>query len=120
MLLLTLFLLAPPADTLSLARCYALAEAHSPLQTEQALHAAVAALDVQNLRAGFLPALTLSGQATYHSEVPRIDLPLPGSAFPRPARGASRSRTRISRSARRSPTPMRWTHSAGAGPTSAS
>lgn len=91
MLLLTLFLLALPADTLTLARCYALAEAHSPLQTEQALHAAVAALDVQNLRAGFLPALTLSGQATYHSEVPRIDLPLPGSAFPRPARDQYRA-----------------------------
>lgn len=83
--LLTLTLVAAtPAlpDTLDLAQCYREAEAHYPLQQHVALQEAITALRVENLDVGYLPALSLNGQAAYYSDVVDFAETLPGAALP--------------------------------------
>ncbi|RMH53953.1 MAG: TolC family protein [Bacteroidetes bacterium] len=87
LLLLTGLLLPPdppiPADTLTLAACYRLAEAAHPLQATAALHEAISAREQALLGLRFRPDLALNGLASYQSDVPGLDLALPGATPPR-------------------------------------
>ena len=81
-MMLLIALLMVPQDTLHLAACYREAEAHFPLRRQLALQETITALRVDNLNTRYLPSLSLSGQATYQSEVPAFPLDLPGTTLP--------------------------------------
>lgn len=49
-----------------------------PLTRQRALISRTASLSIENLSRGYLPQLSLSGQASYQSEVTRVSIPLPG------------------------------------------
>lgn len=78
--LVTAFFLYPfisKADTLTLAECHQLAEAHFPVLKQKALYDKAFALQWQKLRANFLPKFSLNGQASYQSEVVELPFTLP-------------------------------------------
>ena len=81
-LLLAFTLLTVQPDTLQLEACYQEAEIHYPRRQEIALQEKITLLKLQNLSARFLPSFSLSGQASYQSEVPDFPLSLPGSTPP--------------------------------------
>ncbi|MEZ4774143.1 MAG: TolC family protein [Bacteroidia bacterium] len=85
-----LFLLIPMSlafvfsysQTLSLEECHREAMEQSPLQQQKNLIASVISLQNQNLAAAFLPKLSLTGQATWQSDVITFPELGPGAAFP--------------------------------------
>src|SRR5690606_14996825 len=67
---------------LALDTCYALARANYPLIREHALIAQSRDYAVTNISTGHLPQFSLSGKATYQSEVTKIPIHLPGMTAP--------------------------------------
>lgn len=63
---------------LSLERCYQLAKQNYPLLKQMALIEKTRDYTLANASKGYLPQLTLAGQATYQSEVTKIPISLPG------------------------------------------
>ena len=63
---------------LSIATCYARAEANYPLIRQRALIEKTRSYSIENTAKGNLPQIALAGQATYQSEVTQIPLDLPG------------------------------------------
>ncbi len=63
---------------LSLERCYQLAKQNYPLVKQMALIDKTRDYTLANASKGYLPQLTLAGQATYQSEVTKIPISLPG------------------------------------------
>lgn len=63
---------------LSLDRCYQLAKQNYPLLKQMALIEKTRDYSLANASKGYLPQLTLAGQATYQSEVTKIPISLPG------------------------------------------
>lgn len=82
LLLLTAALQAQPPRTLTLEQAFATAEQQFPLTRQKGLLQQTQSLSLQNLSSNFLPQLTLSGQASYQSEVTKVTLPLPGLKIP--------------------------------------
>lgn len=82
MLLLSSLLALMPADSLTLGAAHRLAEAHFPRRTEIDVAEAIRDRRIEDLDARFLPALTLSAQASYASHVPDLGLDLPGISLP--------------------------------------
>lgn len=76
-LLLLPCLLRAQADMLSLEECYVLAQQHYPLIKQKALIAKSRDYSIENAAKGYLPQLSINGQATYQSEVTRIPIDLP-------------------------------------------
>ena len=74
MLLLSSLLALMPADSLTLGAAHRLAEAHFPRRTEIDVAEAIRDRRIEDLDARFLPALTLSAQASYASHVPDLGL----------------------------------------------
>lgn len=76
------FLAVMPAarsqGTLTLADCYDAAEANYPLIRQRDLIAKTGSFSIGNASKGYLPQLTLGGQATYQSEVTQIPIEAPG------------------------------------------
>src|SRR5574339_258341 len=62
-------MLYPQEPTLSLQKAYELAQQNYPLIKQRDLIRQTAGLSIENLSKGFLPQLSLSGQATYQSAV---------------------------------------------------
>ncbi len=81
-LLLVLLLFIAPPDTLHLVQCYRDAAAHYPLGRQMALHADITALNVRNLGARYLPAVSVRGQAVYYSDVADLPINVPGAEIP--------------------------------------
>jgi outer membrane protein TolC len=71
-------LIAQGNEVLTLHQAYHLAEKNYPLLRQKGLIKQTESLTVENLQTGYLPQFTLSGQATYQSDVTKVDLPLPG------------------------------------------
>jgi outer membrane protein TolC len=67
---------------LSLQEVYQLSERNYPLIKQQDLIRQTEDLSIKNLSTGFLPQLTFNGQATYQSDVTRIDVPIPNVKIP--------------------------------------
>ncbi|MGC1243280.1 MAG: TolC family protein [Chryseosolibacter sp.] len=65
-------------NTLTIERCYALAEANYPLSAQRDLIQKTKDLSIENASKGHLPQISLAGQATYQSDVTRIPLEMPG------------------------------------------
>ena len=80
-LLVSLFILAAgisQAQSLTLAQCYELAKKNYPLIKQRALISQSKEFSVANLRSGYLPQLSINGQATYQSAVTQVPISLPG------------------------------------------
>lgn len=83
---LLLLLLACPgalhAQSLTIETCYSLAAENYPLVKQRELLAKSNEYTLQNLSKGYLPQLTIAGQATYQSEVTQVPISLPGMNIP--------------------------------------
>ena len=73
---------AQERQILSLREAFDLAEQQYPLTGQKALVRQTESLTLQNLNSGYLPQVTLNGQATYQSDVTRVSIPLPGVKIP--------------------------------------
>jgi outer membrane protein TolC len=73
---------AQERQILSLREAFDLAEKQYPLTGQKALVRQTESLTLQNLNTGYLPQVTLNGQATYQSDVTRVSIPLPGVKIP--------------------------------------
>lgn len=63
---------------LSLQKAYEMARQNYPLVKQKDLLKQTSLLSIENLQKGFLPQLSLNGQATYQSEVTQVKIPVPG------------------------------------------
>ncbi|TWI79389.1 outer membrane protein TolC [Lacibacter cauensis] len=66
------------AQTITLEQVQQKAKQQYPLIKQKGLVKQVKDISIENLRKGFLPQLSLSGQATYQSEVTTVKIPFPG------------------------------------------
>src|SRR6185295_4475087 len=62
-------------------QAYDLSTKNYPAIKQKDLIKQTAAISIDNLQKGFLPQVAISGQATYQSDVTRIDVSLPGFSF---------------------------------------
>ena len=76
--LLPMGLHAQPGGQLSLEEAYRLARDNYPLIRQKELIGKTAGLTIENLSKGFLPQVSVLGQATYQSDVTEIKIPFPG------------------------------------------
>ena len=72
------FALSAQTENLSLQKAYELAQQNYPLIKQRDLIKQSKDITVENLGKGFLPQFSLSGQATYQSEVTQVKIPIPG------------------------------------------
>ncbi|WP_236676328.1 TolC family protein [Chryseolinea lacunae] len=73
---------AARAQALTLEACYALAEHHYPLIKQRELVAKSAEYSIDNAAKGYLPQLSVNGQATYQSEVTHVPVENPAFTIP--------------------------------------
>jgi outer membrane protein TolC len=78
LVLTTGFAKAQPPSSLSLDKAYELAKQNYPLVKQRELVKQTTNLNIDNLSKAFLPQATISGQATYQSEVTKVNIPIPG------------------------------------------
>jgi outer membrane protein TolC len=71
---------------LDLQQAYDLSQKNYPAIRQKDLVKQTADINIDNLRKGFLPQLTLSGQATYQSDVTKVPVTLPGFTIESPAK----------------------------------
>lgn len=71
---------------LNLEKAYDLAQKHYPVTRQSGLIQQTASLTIDNLSKGFLPQITLSGQATYQSDVTKVPVNLPGFTIESPSK----------------------------------
>ncbi|MFN8243616.1 MAG: TolC family protein [Ferruginibacter sp.] len=74
------------AQKLTLDKANEMARQHYPLIKQRALLQQTTALSLDNLTKGYWPQFSLSGQATYQSDVTRISLPIPGISITPPSK----------------------------------
>ncbi|MFI5186613.1 MAG: TolC family protein [Chitinophagales bacterium] len=89
--LLVLILLAQQVSAqtitqLSLSQAYDLAQKNYPVIKQKDLVKQTENLTIENLQKGYLPQVTLSGQATYQSDVTGINISFPGINIQPPAK----------------------------------
>jgi outer membrane protein TolC len=77
-LLLPGWLAAQEIKKLDLQQAYDLAQKNYPVIRQKELIKQTAAINIENLQKGFLPQVTISGQATYQSDVTRVNITVPG------------------------------------------
>ncbi len=73
---------AQNADQLTLADCHKLAEQNYPLIKQRELIAKTAEYTIANIQKGYLPQLSVNGQATYQSEVTAVPIRIIGVKIP--------------------------------------
>lgn len=78
LLLLLIATGALQAQSLTIETCYTLAAESYPLVKQRELLTKSNEYTLQNLSKGYLPQLTLAGQATYQSEVTQVPISVPG------------------------------------------
>ena len=78
LLLLPVITQAQEIKTLSLAKAYELAQQNYPIIKQRELLKQTADISVDNLSKGFFPQFSLSGQATYQSDVTQVKIPITG------------------------------------------
>lgn len=71
---------------LTLDSAYAAARKNYPLIKQKDLIRQTAGLTIENLRKGYLPQVSFSGQATYQSDVTKVDVPVPGIKIESPGK----------------------------------
>jgi outer membrane protein TolC len=71
---------------LTLDEAYQQAQKNYPIIKQKDLVRQTAGITISNLEKGYLPQISLSGQATYQSDVTKIDIPFPGFDFNPPSK----------------------------------
>ena len=71
---------------LTLSQAYDLAQKNYPVIKQKSLVKQTENITIENLRKGYLPQVTFSGQATYQSEVTGIDISFPGINIQSPSK----------------------------------
>lgn len=74
----SLVLQAQPLQQLSLTTAWELAQKNYPAVKQKDLVRQTAGISVENLQKGFLPQFSISGQATYQSDVTSVPISVPG------------------------------------------
>jgi outer membrane protein TolC len=69
-------------QSLTLAECYVLAEQHYPMVKQRDLVRKSSEYTLENLSRGYLPQVSIYGQATYQSAVTQIPIRVPGVEIP--------------------------------------
>lgn len=85
-LLLPAGLFAQSLQKISLTEAYELSQKNYPAVKQKDLVKQTAAISVENLQKGFLPQFSLSGQATYQSDVTKVPFSLPGLTIESPSK----------------------------------
>ncbi|NBA87452.1 TolC family protein [Emticicia sp. CRIBPO] len=74
------------AQNLTLEACYELARQHYPMTKQRELISKSKEFSVLNASKGYLPQISINGQATYQSEVTRVPISVPGVNIPTPGK----------------------------------
>lgn len=85
-LLIPVFLTAQTLQKLSLQEAYDLSQKNYPAIKQKGLVKQTASISIDNLQKGFLPQFSVSGQASYQSDVTKLPVSLPGFAIDPPAK----------------------------------
>jgi len=83
--LLLMIILGPSLkaqDSLTLENCYVLSRQNYPLLKQQRLLETIKDYTIENLSKGYLPNLSINGQASYQSEVTELPFKLPNLSVP--------------------------------------
>lgn len=75
---------AQPLQQLSLTTAWELAQKNYPAVKQKDLVRQTAGISVENLQKGFLPQFSISGQATYQSDVTSVPISVPGFSIEAP------------------------------------
>lgn len=86
LLLLTVTGFSQTNDPLTLEKARELARQNYPAIRQKELVKKTADISIENLQKGFLPQFSLSGQATYQSDVTKVSVPLPGFTIEPPGK----------------------------------
>lgn len=74
------------APTLTLEQAYEKALQNYPLIKQRELVKQTAQLNIDNLQAGYMPQINLTGQASYQTDVTKVSIPLPGISITPPSK----------------------------------
>jgi outer membrane protein TolC len=85
-LLLPLAIHGQPIQELTLDKAYQLAEKNYPITRQSQLVQRTASISIENLNKGYLPQITLSGQASYQSDVTKVPVTIPGFDIKSPSK----------------------------------
>jgi outer membrane protein TolC len=77
---------AQEATRLTLAQAYELSQKNYPVIKQKDLVRQAANININNLQKGFLPQVVLSGQASYQSDVTKVDIHVPGVSIEPPSK----------------------------------
>ncbi len=80
----SLMAMAQPLQQLSLNTAWELAQKNYPAVRQKELVRQTAGISVDNLQKGFLPQFSISGQATYQSDVTSVPISVPGFSIEAP------------------------------------
>lgn len=72
------------AQSISLEECYQSAEKNYPLNKQRDLLAKSKDFNISNAVTGYFPKINISGTATYQSDVPHLNINMPGINIPSP------------------------------------
>src|SRR5881394_3705124 len=86
LILLVLPSLVQAQQTLTLTKAYDLATQNYPLIKQRDLVTKTSSINIENLSKGFLPQFSVSGQATYQSDVTQVSIPVPGISITPPSK----------------------------------
>ncbi len=86
LLLLTAGLTYGQVSSINLEDCYRLARENYPKLTDTQRQKEISDLKIQNIGNAWNPQLNLNGQATYQSEVTKVNVPIPGITIPSPSK----------------------------------
>jgi outer membrane protein TolC len=79
-------LFSQPLQQLTLVQAYDLSQKNYPAVKQKDLIRQTASISIDNLQKGFLPQFSVSGQATYQSEVTKVPLSVPGFSIESPSK----------------------------------
>ncbi len=86
-LLFATFQFATGQTEVTLEGCQQLARENYPNLKKKAIFSEITALKQENIRTNYLPIVNLNGQATYQSDVPKINLDIPSINIPTVSKG---------------------------------
>ncbi|MGE5519369.1 MAG: TolC family protein [Candidatus Dadabacteria bacterium] len=71
---------------LTLEQAFHVAESNYPLLLQKGILRQTEKLNIENLNTNYLPQPGVNGQATYQSDITKVDIPLPGIKIPSPSK----------------------------------
>jgi outer membrane protein TolC len=86
MMALSARLFSQPLQQLTLVQAYDFSQKNYPVVKQKDLIRQTASISVDNLQKGFLPQFSVSGQASYQSEVTKVPLSVPGFTIEAPSK----------------------------------